>query len=70
MNWSEFKSKYKNEIRVGVIVFIAMMLIRLVKSILNSAYYRQVVKRFKEKMLYYYIQECLSVQDVKMILHR
>ena len=36
MNWSEFKSKYKNEIRVGVIVFIAMMLIRLVKSILNK----------------------------------
>jgi hypothetical protein len=36
MNWSEFKSKYKNEIRVGVIVFIAMMLIRLVKSLLNK----------------------------------
>jgi hypothetical protein len=33
------------------------------------ATHRQVVKRFKEKTLYYYIQECLSVQDVKMILH-
>ena len=31
---------------------------------------RQVVKRLKEKTLYYYIQECLSVQDVKMILHQ
>ena len=30
---------------------------------------RQVVKRFKEKTLYHYIQECLSVQDVKMILY-
>jgi hypothetical protein len=36
MNWIEFKLKYKNEIRVGVIVFIAMMLIRLVKSLLNK----------------------------------
>jgi hypothetical protein len=36
MNWNEFKSKYKNEIRVGVIVFISMMLIRLVKSLLNK----------------------------------
>jgi hypothetical protein len=25
----------------------------MVKSILNSAYYKQVVKRFKEKTLYY-----------------
>ena len=30
---------------------------------------RQVVKRLKEKTLYYYIQECLSVQNVKMILY-
>jgi hypothetical protein len=36
MNWIEFKSKYKNEIRVGIIVFISMMLIRLVKSLLNK----------------------------------
>jgi hypothetical protein len=41
----------------------------MVKSILNSAYHKQVVKRRKGKTLYYYIQECLSVQDVKMILY-
>jgi hypothetical protein len=41
----------------------------MVKSILNSAYYKQEVKRLKEKTLYYYVEECLSVQDVKMILH-
>jgi hypothetical protein len=39
------------------------------KIILNSTYYKQVVKRLKEKPLYYYIQECLSVQNVKMILY-
>ena len=36
MNWTDFKTKYKNEIRVGFIVFISMMLIRLVKSLLNK----------------------------------
>jgi len=36
MNWTDFKTKYKNEIRVGAIVFISMMLIRLVKSLLNK----------------------------------
>ena len=36
MNWTDFKTKYKNEISVGVIVFISMMLIRLVKSLLNK----------------------------------
>ena len=36
MNWTDFKTKYKDEIRVGVIVFITMMLIRLVKSLLNK----------------------------------
>jgi hypothetical protein len=41
----------------------------MVTSILNNAYYMQVVKRLKVKTLYYYIQECLSVQDVKLILH-
>jgi hypothetical protein len=41
----------------------------MVKSILNIAYYKQVVKRVKEKTLFSYIQECLSVQDVKMILY-
>ena len=40
-----------------------------VKSILNSTYYKQVVKRLKGKTLYYYIQECLSVQNVKIILY-
>ena len=37
MSWSQFKAKYKNEIRVGVIVFVIMMLIRLVKFILNKS---------------------------------
>ena len=41
----------------------------MVKNILKSAHYKQVVKRLKDKALYYYIQECLSVQDVKVILH-
>jgi hypothetical protein len=36
MNWTDFKTKYKNEIRVGGIVFISMMLIRVVKSLLNK----------------------------------
>lgn len=36
MNWTAFKSKYKNEIRVGVIVLISLMLVRLVKSILKK----------------------------------
>ncbi len=36
MNWSEFKTKYKNEIRVGIIVFVGMMLMKLLKSILNK----------------------------------
>jgi len=40
----------------------------MVKSILNRAYYKQVAKRLQGKTLYYYIQECLSFQDFKMIL--
>jgi hypothetical protein len=36
MNWTEFKTKYKNEIKVGIIVFITMMLIRFVKLILKK----------------------------------
>jgi hypothetical protein len=32
----------------------------MVKSILNSASYKQVVKRLNAKTLYYYIQECLK----------
>ena len=36
MNWAEFKVKYKEEIKVGIIVFVAFMLIRVVKFILNK----------------------------------
>ena len=36
MNLTDFKTKYKNEIMVGVIVFISIMLIRVVKSLLNK----------------------------------
>jgi hypothetical protein len=35
MNWNEFKIKYKQEIRVGLIVFIATMAYRIIKDILN-----------------------------------
>jgi hypothetical protein len=41
----------------------------MVKPILNRAYNKQVVKLLQEKTLDFYVQECLSVQDVKMILH-
>jgi hypothetical protein len=36
MNWSEFKVKYKQEIKVGIIVFIAIMLMRVIKFITNK----------------------------------
>ena len=36
MNWSEFKTKYKQEIRVGIVVFIAAMLMRLVRFLLTK----------------------------------
>jgi hypothetical protein len=36
MNWSEFKVKYKQEITVGIIVFIAIMLMRVIKFIINK----------------------------------
>jgi hypothetical protein len=36
MNWDEFKTKYKQEIRVGLIVFIATMTYRILKDILNN----------------------------------
>jgi hypothetical protein len=36
MNWSEFKVKYKQEITVGIIVFIAIMLMRIIKFIINK----------------------------------
>ena len=47
MNWTDFKTKYKNEIRVGVIVFISMMLIRLVKSLLNK--YTNIKIKYNQK---------------------
>ncbi len=36
MNWSEFNVKYKQEIKVGIIVFIAIMLMRVIKFITNK----------------------------------
>ena len=36
MNWNEFKTKYKQEIRVGLIVFIETMAYRILKDILNN----------------------------------
>lgn len=36
MNWAEFKIKYKQEIRVGVVVFVAAVLMRLVRFILSK----------------------------------
>jgi hypothetical protein len=36
MNWSEFKTKYKQEIRVGLVVMIASIVIRILKDILKS----------------------------------
>lgn len=34
--WNEFIRKYKQEIRVGLIVFLAIMLMRMIKFILNK----------------------------------
>jgi len=36
MNWNEFKTKYKQEIRVGLIVLIVTMTWRTLKDILNN----------------------------------
>ena len=36
MNCNEFKTKYKQEIRVGIIVFLAIILMRFIKFILNK----------------------------------
>jgi hypothetical protein len=36
MNWNEFKTKYKQEIRLGLIVFIVTMAFRILKDILNN----------------------------------
>lgn len=36
MNWNEFKTKYKSEISVGLIVFIITIAIRIFKDILKN----------------------------------
>jgi hypothetical protein len=36
MNWNEFKTKYKAEIRVGLIVFIVTMAARIISDILKN----------------------------------
>ena len=36
MTWNEFKTKYKQEIRVGIVVWIAAILIRILKDILKN----------------------------------
>ena len=33
-NWNEFRSKYKQEIRVGIVVFPAYMLMSVIKFII------------------------------------
>ena len=35
MNWNEFKTKYKGEIRVGLIVFIVIMATRIISDIFD-----------------------------------
>jgi hypothetical protein len=36
MNWNEFKTKYKSEIRVGIIVLIVTMAVRIIRDILKN----------------------------------
>ena len=36
MNWNEFKTKYKQEIRVGIVVLIGTISISILKDILKS----------------------------------
>ncbi len=36
MNWNEFKTKYKQEIRVGLIVMITIMAWSILKDILKN----------------------------------
>ena len=36
MNWNEFKTKYKSEIRVGLIVLIVTMVARIINDILKN----------------------------------
>jgi hypothetical protein len=35
-NWNEFKTKYKQEIRVGIVVLITSIAISMLKDILKS----------------------------------
>jgi hypothetical protein len=35
-NWNEFKTKYKQEIRVGIVVLIVTISISMLKDILKS----------------------------------
>ena len=36
MNWNDFKTKYKSEIRVGLILLIVTMTMRIIKDIINN----------------------------------
>lgn len=36
MNWSEFKTKYKSEIRLGLIVLVVTMVARIINDILKN----------------------------------
>jgi hypothetical protein len=36
MNWNEFKTKYKSEIRVGLIVLVVTMAYRIMSDILKN----------------------------------
>ena len=36
MNWNEFKTKYKSEIRVGLIVLFVTMAARIINDILKN----------------------------------
>ena len=34
--WNEFRGKYKQEIRVGIVVFLAYILMSVIKFIINK----------------------------------
>ena len=35
-NWNELRGKYKQEIRVGIVVFLAYILMSVIKFIINK----------------------------------
>ena len=35
-NWNELRGKYKQEIRVGIVLFLAYMLMSVIKFIINK----------------------------------